>query len=166
MRIESEKLEDMFLWAKVNRSKLYDVIRNNVDSLFTDKGMRAQWTHDNPVKNCCYVVTEFAYWYPLILDRDFLEVRITTVPNLPNFKHWFLRHSISGKIIDLTAEQFDNYEEINYDDSVRRFFVPSHIPGPSKRAKLLAQEMGYDPDWASTLSTLETHLALKTAGLL
>lgn len=63
--------------------------------------------------------------------------------------HWYLQRD-DGHRIDLTANQFDNRDDIGYNEAKSRFFLQTGCTGPSKRARLLASLMGHDEsDWKS-----------------
>lgn len=100
--------------------------------------MKDKWTEDNPTYCFCYVVSEMIYWYVAPLDVKTYSLKVPNDPSL----HRFLKLS-NDTIIDLTAEQFFNYEDVDYSKGKRTPFMQTGGKGPSKRAKLLASLMGY-----------------------
>ena len=153
MRISNEKLDDMFHAVGVSKDNLHSCLRTmGTDHLF-DQRMKDMWKPEFPSINYCYTVCEFTYWYICQATTEW-DIRTTDIPSAPGIKHWFLKRQ-DGMIVDLTADQFDNHEEINYNDSKRSGFIQSGCIGPSKRARILASLMGYDDDsWKQPVSTL------------
>ena len=153
MRISNEKLDEMFHVVGVSKDKLHSCLRTmGTDHLF-DQRMKDMWKPEFPTINYCYTVCEFVYWYVCQATTEW-DIRTTDIPSAPGIKHWFLKRQ-DGMIVDLTADQFDNHEEINYNDSKRSGFIQSGCIGPSKRARFLATLMGYDEEsWKQPVSTL------------
>lgn len=90
----------------------------------------------HPLAGHCYVASETYYhlcggqenWTP-----QHIEVVWEHGRTLCRTPHWFLEHRRDGRVVDLTAEQFDvRGVDIDYDQARGRGFVP---PTPSKRAK-------------------------------
>lgn len=112
-------------------ARIRDFLRNN-DSML--KGERETYV-DHPLGGHCYVASE-AY-YHLLNDREAWRPESIAVEWDKNgihgsMTHWFLRHD-SGKVVDLTAEQFDVLPVTPmYEGGVGRGFVP---PSPSNRAQ-------------------------------
>ena len=153
MRISNEKLDEMFDAVGVWKPKLHACLRTMGTEHLFDQRMKDMWKPEFPTINYCYTVCEFVYWY-VCQGTTAWDIRTTDIPSTPGIKHWFLRRQ-DGMIVDLTADQFDNHEEINYNDSKRSGFIQSGCIGPSKRARILASLMGYDDDsWKQPVSTL------------
>ena len=153
MRISNEKLDEMFHVVGVSKDKLHSCLRTMGTEHLFDQRMKDMWKPEFPTINYCYTVCEFVYWYVCQATTEW-DIRTTDIPSAPGIKHWFLKRQ-DGMIVDLTADQFDNHEEINYNDSKRSGFIQSGCIGPSKRARFLATLMGYDEEsWKQPVSTL------------
>lgn len=144
---------DVCLAAGVVQVKLHDALRKMGKKYLKPK-YRDAWSPDRPTKNYCYVVTEFVYWYSAKQYRGKLHVYHTKSPDDPSITHWFCtyRHYHGFEYVyDLTADQFDNWTPDIYTNARRGFFIQSGCIGPSNRAKVLAELMGYDKDgWLTT----------------
>jgi hypothetical protein len=153
LRISNEKLDEMFLAVGVSRDNLHSCLRTMGTEYLFNQQMKDMWKPEFPSINYCYTVCEYVYWYVCGATTEW-DIRTTDIPSTPGIKHWFLRRQ-DGMIIDLTADQFDNYAEMNYNDSRRSGFIQSGCIGPSKRARILATMMGHDEDsWKRPVSTL------------
>lgn len=151
-RISDSELNEMFGRANVNKDMLRDSLRKMGTKYLKNERMRKMWNPSIPTINYCYVVSEFVYWYALKDKQSRLLVMTTKIPSKPGITHWFLQYK-RGNLIDLTADQFENWEEIDYADGAsKRFFLQTGHTGPSKRAKILAELMGYNENsWATTV---------------
>lgn len=138
MRIDNDKLNEMFKIVSVDKDLLYSSLIKMGKKQLKSKEMRDGWSEDNPTYCYCYVVAEMLFWYVCPADSKPYKVK---VPNDPGI-HRFIKLS-SGEIIDLTAEQFSNYEDVNYDNGKVSYFLQTANKGPSKRAIMLAELMGY-----------------------
>lgn len=128
MRIPIETSVAMFVHAGVNREKLHDVLRHMAP--YSLKGaFRKDWRADNPTRNFCYVVSEWLIHY--VAPAGSLPFRMT-VPGEAN-KHYFVRWA-DGTLVDLTAEQFDAWETLDYTTAKKASFM---FPSPSSRTKVL-----------------------------
>ena len=153
MRISNEKLDDMFQAVGVSKDNLHSCLRTMGTEYLFNQQMKDMWKPEFPSINYCYTVCEYVYWYVCKATTEW-DIRTTDIPSTPGIKHWFLRRQ-DGMIIDLTADQFDNYAEMNYNDSRRSGFIQSGCIGPSKRARILATMMEHDEDsWKPSVSTL------------
>lgn len=141
-QISIERLDEMFLRANLSREQLHDAYRALGGKLFRNYQFRKMWKPERPSLFQCYITSELIYWYTLAAEASSLSVCTTHIPSQPGVVHWFLVHRQKG-IIDCTADQFDNYSEIDYTNSRKTFFLQSACVGPSSRAKLLAQQMGF-----------------------
>lgn len=106
---------------------------------YLKKEYRHRWSWDNPTAAYCYVVSEMVYWYKAPKGTTPYKLIIPNDPAL----HRFLIYP-TNDIIDLTAEQFDNYEDVCYVKAKKSMFLQTGCTGPSKRAKVLAEYMGYN----------------------
>lgn len=155
MRISSLKLDEMFSRAGVSKELFHNSLKTMGVAHIKGSRMKAMWKEDRPTINYCYVACEFAYWYACRDNRSSWKVYTCNIPSLPGIKHWFMKNSL-GEVIDLTADQFDNHAEIDYNNSRRSGFIQSGCIGPSRRARLLASLMGYDEDeWKDKGRTLD-----------
>lgn len=138
----------------VQQKELHDALRI-MGKKYLKPEFKDAWTYDRPTKNYCYVVTEFVYWYSNKYFRQDMRVLHTKSPDDPSITHWFLKFVFpdlsneprSTYILDLTADQFDNWNETIYTNARVGFFIQSGAKGPSKRAKVLAGLMGYREDY-------------------
>jgi hypothetical protein len=153
LRISNEKLDKMFSSVGVGKDELHTCLRTMGTDYLLNQQMKDMWKPEFPTINYCYTVCEYLYWYVCGATTEW-DIRTTDIPSTPGIKHWFLRRT-DGRVIDLTADQFDNYDEINYNDSKRSGFIQSGCIGPSKRARILATLMGHDEDsWKPPVNTL------------
>jgi hypothetical protein len=110
----------------INKQKLDDALRR-MGTKHLKPQFRDLWTPERPTTGYCYVVAEVVYHYlapkgsrPYIIKFD------------ENDTHWFVKEP-SGKVIDLTADQFD--VPIDYSLGKPKNFQTKDI---SKRGRLLA----------------------------
>lgn len=140
MKVDVSVLNGMFDFAGIDKEKLYDALRK-MGTKQLKKEMRAEWKETNPTRCFCYVVSEFVYWYVAPVGTKACSVSIKDDPWIHRYLRW-----PDGTVVDLTAEQFDNYENVNYENGRNRMFLQTGCKGPSKRARLLAELMGFDPN--------------------
>ncbi|MFM7855682.1 MAG: hypothetical protein ACKO96_28070, partial [Flammeovirgaceae bacterium] len=94
----------------------------------------------NPTRNFCYVVSEFVYHYIAPRGSKPYGLRIEGDASLHRFVKW-----PDGTIVDLTCDQFPDYSLVRYENAKITPFMPvSGKSQPSKRAKHLAQLMGFE----------------------
>jgi hypothetical protein len=138
MKIDQDRLDAMFDFAGINKEKLYDSLRTmGIKQL--KKEMRDGWSPNNPTRCFCYVVSEFVYWYVAPNGTIACSVGVPGDPWIHRYLRW-----PDNTVVDLTAEQFDNHELVDYNLGKRRMFLQTGCKGPSKRARMLAELMGYD----------------------
>jgi len=138
MKINPSRLNTMFKFAGVDKTKLYTALRT-MGKKHLKKEMRDGWTEENPTRCYCYVVSEFVYWYVSPPGTIPYSLNIVDDPWIHRYLRW-----PDGTVVDLTAEQFDNYQNLDYNGGKRRMFLQTGCKGPSKRARMLAELMGYD----------------------
>lgn len=87
-------------------------------------------SNHHPLAGHCYIAAE-AYYYSLPLNE-----RASYVPCCLSLgelgSHWFLKHRVSGKVIDLTGDQF--LQPVDHSRGVNKGFLTSK---PSKRAQII-----------------------------
>jgi hypothetical protein len=140
MKIQNDKLQVMFDKVSVDKNNLYDALIKMGPKHLKTKEMKDNWTKDNPTYcYCyCYVVSEMLYWYVTPIGTKSYSLKVPNDPGL----HRFLK-LIDDSIIDLTAEQFFNYEDVIYSNAKVTPFMQTGCKGPSKRSRILADLMGY-----------------------
>ena len=154
MKIPTGKLDQMFEIAEVSKSAMYNALIQMGRKHLKTKQFKDQWSEDNPTKNYCYVIAEFVWFYVAPAGSKPYSVRVPGDDGLHRFVRW-----PDGTIIDLAVEQFDNYEEVDYSKQKVRYPLQSGCVGPSKRARLLAELMGFNPNKWSNPD--ETYLKIK-----
>lgn len=101
----------------------------------TDDLRRPPWRgSENHLAGHCYVASEVAYH---LLGGKASEYTPQVIRH-EGSQHWFLKNK-SGRIIDLTAEQFDS--AVPYDRSRGCGFLTR---GPSKRAQIVLDRIASD----------------------
>lgn len=134
-RIDPRVVDRMFRKVGIDKSKFYNsLLSMGVDGLKT-KQMKEEWSIDNPTRNYCYVVSEFIYKYLAPDGTKHYSIKIEGEEVTHHFLKWK-----DGTIIDLTAEQFEDYNKIDYSKSYPSGFIGK---GVSKRTKEFARLMGY-----------------------
>jgi len=185
-KISNEQYRKLNDWISFDANKnefIYDRLNNVLirhgKELLHPK-YRNQFDPSNPTKNHCYVVSEWVYWYRLkeyhlrieeVNGKKYPRVQSWCIksPDDPFINHWFVtyRHYHGFEYVaDLTVNQFDNFDKLDYSKAKPRMFLQTACTGPSKRAKRLAELMGYHPEEWNDYANLEVHLALKGAGLI
>lgn len=108
------------------------------------------WPLSHPLAGHCYVATEAFYlltggdekWQ---IERVFVEVEVEEpgpLEGVSEFTHWFLRDKQTGSVVDLTSEQFTEYQhcevKIPYENG-----TVTHLkkPSPSKRTQKLLDKI-------------------------
>lgn len=139
-KIHKNELSTMFEIVGVSQKKLYDALLQMNTKHLKTKRFKDEWSQDNPTRNYCYVVSEFVWFY--LAPKGTTPYGLTVEGDAG--LHRYLKYP-DGSIIDLTAEQFDDYyNRINYSKGKVRHFLQSACTGPSMRAKVLAELMGYN----------------------
>ena len=134
-KINPMVVDRMFRKVGIDKKKFYEsLISMGVDGLKT-KQMKDEWSIENPTRNYCYVVSEFIYKYLAPKGTKHYSIKIEGEEVTHHFLKWK-----DGTIIDLTAEQFDDYNKIDYSKSYPSGFIGK---GVSKRTKEFARLMGY-----------------------
>lgn len=111
-----------------------DVVSAIVASL-TDELLRPKYrrvTDRNKFFGHCYVATEAYYHLVGGASSGFVPQRITHEGGT----HWYLKHRVTGKIVDLTAGQFRT--AVPYENGVGCGFLTRL---PSKRAVIVIQRV-------------------------
>lgn len=129
----------MYQKAGVDRTALLSSLIRMGKKHLKSKVMKDGWSEDNPTYCYCYVIAEYLWFYKAPKGSIPYSVKVPGDPGLHRFIKWN-----DGTIVDIAAEQFSNYEEVNYEQAKVRYFLQSGCKGPSKRAKLLAEYMGDD----------------------
>ena len=135
MKIGNEKLESMFKVAGIEKKVLHDALLKMGTKQLKTKQMRDAWSEDNPTKNYCYVVSEMVFYY--LAPPGSKPYKLPNIPGDDGL-HRFLKWP-DGTIVDLTVDQFPNYEDVNYENGKVCYFMQTGVKGPSKRARLLAE---------------------------
>ncbi len=139
MRVPADFLQEMFDFSSVDKERLYRSLIKMGKKHLKTKAMKEIWTPENPTQNYCYVVAEFVYWYIAPYDSTAWALHVPSYDTLHRFVKW-----PDGTIVDLSCEQFMDWSEIDYTKAKRRMFLQTGCTGPSKRARVLAELMGYD----------------------
>lgn len=167
MKIDPNLIKKMYDTWNVPRIKLLDTLIAFGPNFLKTRQARQQWTAGVPTRNQCYVVSEWMYWYVMRSYRQTqpgpnnlqgVYVRRVRSPDDGMIVHWFLEymhHNGISYFVDLTADQFDNYDKMDYYNSKRTMFMQTGCVGPSKRARQLALAMGYDEDYWKTGDFIE-----------
>lgn len=137
MRISRHVLQSMFDYANVDKDELYKSLRA-MGKTYLKPEFRSAWSYDNPTYCYCYVICEMVYFYKAPTGTIPFKLKVPKDPGLHRFLQW-----PDKTIIDLSAEQFDNYEDVVYNNAKKCMFLQSGCVGPSKRAQILAVTMGY-----------------------
>tara|TARA_B100001113_G_scaffold238758_1_gene196292 strand:- start:23 stop:478 length:456 start_codon:yes stop_codon:yes gene_type:complete len=135
MRISEDKLQSMFKVAGIEKSVLHKALLQMGTKQLKTKQMRDAWSEDNPTKNYCYVVSEMVFYY--LAPPGSKPYKLPNIPGDDGL-HRFLKWP-DGTIVDLTVDQFPNYEDVNYENGKVCYFMQTGVKGPSKRARLLAE---------------------------
>ena len=149
MRISEKEINKMYKKVNLEREKLHDALITMGRKYIKGKKLKDNWSEDNPTKNYCYVVSEFVYYY--LSPRGSKPYKLNNIPNDDGI-HRFIKYPC-GTIIDLTVEQFPNYEDVDYSKSkICYFMVSKWNKGPCYRTRKLAEVMGYElPKWREDL---------------
>ena len=135
MKIGNEKLKSMFKVEGIKKSVLHKALLQMGTKQLKTKQMRDAWSEDNPTKNYCYVVSEMVFYY--LAPPGSKPYKLPNIPGDDGL-HRFLKWP-DGTIVDLTVDQFPNYEDVNYENGKVCYFMQTGVKGPSKRARLLAE---------------------------
>lgn len=144
MRISKEVLDGMFEIAQLSKDELYAALRK-MGVKAVKPAFRSGWSESNPTFCSCYFVSEFSYFYLAPPGTKPYSVKVPGDPGTHRFLMW-----PDGQIVDLTAEQFPDYELVKevYQSARVTMFMQTGCKGPSKRAKELAVLLGLnDSSW-------------------
>ncbi len=137
MKIDSKKSKKMFEIAGVDREKLFSCLIKMTAKPYNclKPAAKKSWSPENPTRNYCYVVSE---WY-LNYKAPKGSIAYSLVVPGDDYKHYFIMHpskefGVTGDIVDLTSEQFDDYSLVDYSKGKKAHFM---YPSPSKRASIL-----------------------------
>ena len=132
MKISDEEIQKMFIHAGVDRDRLHKVLIK-MGTKYLKGSLKKEWSIDNPTRGYCYNVSEWLYHYIAPYGS---KPYLLKVPN-EEFNHRFIKWK-DGTIIDLTVDQFDDYEMIQslYPTAVKRNFMTMQ---PSKRTMILTR---------------------------
>lgn len=140
-KIRKDVLQKQFDLAEIDKEELYSALRFMGTKHLKTKKFKEQWSEENPTKNYCYVVAEFLWFYVAPTGSKPYSLRVPGDDGLHRFVKW-----PCGTVIDLSVEQFSNYEDVDYTQARVRYPLQTGCTGPSKRARLLASLMGYNED--------------------
>ena len=135
MRISEDKLQSMFEVAGIEKKVLHKALLKMGRKELKTKLMRDAWSEENPTKNYCYVVSEMVFYF--LAPPGSKPYKLAGIPGDDGL-HRFLKWP-DGTIIDLTVDQFSNYEDVNYENGKVCYFMQTGVKGPSRRARLLAE---------------------------
>lgn len=138
MRIPDGELNKMFILVGISKELLHEALRK-MGTYSLKPYMREGWSEVYPTYGYCYVVSEFIYWYVAPKGTKPYSVKVPGDPGTHRFLRW-----PDTTIIDLTCDQFPNYALVPYEKAKVTPFMQTGCKGPSKRAKELAQLLGYD----------------------
>jgi hypothetical protein len=139
-RIENEILDSMFKIAGIERKNLHSALIQMGPKFLHSKKMRDEYDVNNPTRNFCYVVSEFVFYYIAPKGSKAYGLKIEGDDSLHRFVKW-----PDETIVDLTCDQFEDYSKVIYENAKVRTFLPVNGKAqPSKRAKHLAELLGYE----------------------
>ena len=139
MRISEDKLQSMFDVAGIEKKVLHDALLKMGRKELKTKLMRDAWSEENPTKNYCYVVSEMVFYF--LAPPGSKPYKLAGIPGDDGL-HRFIKWP-DDTIVDLSVDQFDNYEDVDYSQAkVCYFMTNQYNKGPSKRARILAELMG------------------------
>ncbi len=133
MKIDSQKLQLMYDIVGIDKERLHWSLKQ-MGPKHLKSPYKEQWTEDNPTRGYCYVVSEFIYHFiPLRFEIKPMILKDNPEPG----SHRYLM--INDVVIDLTVDQFDNYEDVDYSLGKPNGFMWVKDGGPSKRTKILSE---------------------------
>ena len=122
----------MYNTAGIDRMKLQSALKQMGKKYINGKQYKEEWSEDNPTRNYCYVVSEMVKYYYL---KDATPYILKNIPG-ETINHRYLMYN--NEVIDLTQDQFDNPNKLNYNEGKPQSFMYVK-DGISKRAKLLKE---------------------------
>lgn len=135
MRIPDELINLMYERSGVNRYLMNQALIYMGPDLLKPQ-YRDTWSVQYPTRGYCYNVTEFVFHYNKKFLEGFYPYVLGGIPNETG-NHRYLMND-EGLVIDLTADQFPNWELVDYHNGKKNMFFPIKGGGPSKRTKILA----------------------------
>lgn len=140
MRISEERLQEMYELAGVTKERLHESLKIMGTNHLKTKLMKEAWSEDNPTKNYCYVIAEFVYYY--LSPRGSKPYKLSDIPGDDGLHRFIMWPDYS--IVDLAVDQFPNFEDIDYTQAKKCYFMynTQGNPGPSNRTRLLGELMG------------------------
>ncbi len=139
MKISEDKLQSMFKVAGIEKKVLHDALLKMGRKELKTKLMRDAWSEENPTKNYCYVVSEMVFYF--LAPPGSKPYKLAGIPGDDGL-HRFIRWP-DGTIVDLTVDQFPNYEDVDYEKGkVCYFMTNQYNKFASKRAVKLAKLCG------------------------
>lgn len=100
----------------------------------TTDAMRREWSADNPTRFCCYFVSEMVHWYAHIPTEP-----MSLIVHGDATLHRYLRTAHDMFVVDLTCDQFSG--PLDYSNGKPKGFMQTGGPGPSRRARQLAERL-------------------------
>ena len=140
-RVGKTKFMKMFDRAGISRGELLTALRTMGKKHINGKVLKEQWSEKNPTRNYCYVVSEFLHWYVAPVGSQAYSVEVEGDDAVHVFMRW-----PKEQLVDLTCDQFPDISKVIYDNAKKKSFMQSGGPGPSKRAKILAEHLGFTDD--------------------
>ena len=131
MKIPLDVSSAMFKHANVNRECLHSALIEMSSFVLHGKFLK-DWNENNPTRYFDYVVTEWLLHFVAPIGSFAFRVQIPE----QDAKHYFARWP-DGTIVDLTAEQFPEWELVNY-ATAKKASLPD---SPSSRARILENLM-------------------------
>lgn len=148
MKVNLDILDKMFEVAQLSKDELYTALRK-MGAKAIKPAFRGGWSDAVPTWCTCYFVSEFAYFYLAPKGTKPYSVKVPGDPGTHRFLKW-----PTGEIVDLTAEQFPDYELVKsvYPLAKVTMFMQTGCVGPSQRAKQLAGLLGFNESaWSKPL---------------
>ena len=142
MKISEERLQEMYKLAGVTKERFHKSLRCMGTQHLKTKLMKESWSEDNPTKNYCYVIAEFVYYY--LSPRGSKPYKLPGIPGDDGLHRFIMWPDYS--IVDLAVDQFPNFEDIDYTQAKKCYFMynTQGNPGPSQRTRLLGKLMGFE----------------------
>ena len=130
-------MEKGFKKVGINKKRFFQALRTMGKDGLKTKAMKEEWESKNPTRNYCYIVSEFIYKYVAPKGVKHLSLKVEGEDATHHFLKW-----LDGTIIDLTAEQFDDFSKVDYSKAYGSNFIYTEM-GVSKRTQRFAELMGY-----------------------
>ena len=124
-----DELEEMFKLIGLEKEQLHNALREMGEDYLIEP-YKSRWTPERPTTGYCHIVSQVVH-YCLAPNSKSWFMKLND-----NEKHWFIK-LFDGKIIDLTADQFD--EPIDYSKARQQNFMRNIF---SKKSQVLANKLG------------------------